>query len=1534
MPSQHRPYTTIRRLSLAVCFLLLVWPQATTVYPVVPTSFAASVPASSAPHSAVALPHSPPDAAQVSAAGELTLLSVSSQTDKVQLSRINTSQSVEQVELGWYHTCALIMSGGVKCWGDNTDGQLGDGTNIGQITPVDVSGLSTGVLSIAAASGSSCAATLVAAVKCWGSNGDGQLGDNTTINRNTPVDVIGLASGVLQVVRGDSHTCALLTTGQVECWGWNDFGQLGDGTTTERHTPVLVSNLSDVKSIAAGREHTCAVTNSGGAKCWGGGYYGRLGTGNDADQHTPVDVSGLTVGVTQIDAGAWHTCALVNGGVKCWGRNNHGEVGDGTTTDRYTPTDVNGLTSNMLMVAAGWEHTCALTSGGGIKCWGSGGWGQLGNGANNDSAYPVDVYMLSSGTTSVSTGGGGYLAEHTCARTQVGGLKCWGNNSWGQLGDGTTNNSNTPVDVSGLTGVPPCYTLSITVSPAGAGTITPNIPGDCNNGAGYTDGTTVILTANPNTGYNFTDWSGDVISTTNPLTVTVTSDKAIVANFATPTATPTAPTATSTPTPTDSPTPTNTRIQTATPTSTGTVTPTITPTPTDTATPTATATATATATPTGTAPPTDTSTPTATSTATPTKTPAPTATPTNNSQSCIQPPDGLVSWWRGEGDAIDSKGSNNGVLVNGVNFAPGMVGQGFQFSGGGDYVTVPDATSLNPTTYSVEGWIYATTPVGDWRTILTKGSNYNESYKLQFDSTRMFVLEVVNVGGNRTSLDTGANSILLNTWLHLAGTYDGNTASLYMNGSLVSTVNINGTLQSNSSPLVIGGGDPGILSFSGLIDEVSIYNRALTNSEIQGIYNAGSSGKCTTIPTNTPTPTATTTATPTDTPTPTATSTATPTDTPTPTVTSTTTPTDTATPTPTYTATATPTDTATTTPTTTSTATPTDTPTPTTTPTDTPTPTATNTATPTDTPTPTATPTATSTATPTNTSTPTDTPTATSTPTPTETATNTPTDTPTATATETATSTATPTDTATPTPTYTATATPTDTATATPTTTSTATPTDTPTPTTTPTDTPTPTATNTATPTDTPTPTATPTATSTATPTNTSTPTDTPTATATETATSTATPTDTPTATSTATPTVTPTTTSTATPTVTPTATPTLPPQHLVVSELRTNGPGGSADEFVELFNPATTVFDIGGWLIRTSTSTGITSTVLTIASGTTLAPGQHFLAANNGFGGTVVPDVRFSANIGDFAGIALFMADGLTIVDQVGMSVGTTYKEGTNLAVLQGNLDQSYERKGGECTDTNNNATDYAVQAPSAPQNLASALTPCLAPTPTATPTATSTATPPPHPDLTVDSLAVIPATPVAGQPMTISAVIHNQGNADVVVPFFNGLYVDKAAVGVPDAQSFTLSLAAGLTTTTTFSLTLTSGAHVLSVLTDWAGSISESDESNNAGVLIVTVVASTPLDASFTAAPTTGFAPLTVYFTNTSTGTYTDTLWSFGDGMTSTLTNTVHVYDTPGTYTVTLTISDSAGSASLTQIGYIVAKQEYWLYLPLVER
>jgi alpha-tubulin suppressor-like RCC1 family protein len=367
---------------------------------------------------------------------------------------IGQTSGVRAIGTGWLHSCAVTAGGGTKCWGFNYYGQLGDGTMTDRNTPIDVVELSSGVITISLGGSLTCALMASEKLKCWGSNEHGELGDNFSSPRNLPVDVVGLYSNITKITAGYSHTCSLTVTGEAMCWGENTWGQLGDNSIIQRSTPVEVIGLGyGVIAITAGRYHTCALTASWGAKCWGWNISGQLGDGTWMQRNTPVDVVGLGSGVAAISAGGLHTCALTSSaGVKCWGQNNSGQLGDGTYNWRTTPVGVVGLSSGVSAVTAGYYHTCALTATGGVKCWGENQYGQLGDGTLIQSNVPVDVLGLSSGVISITAG-----ERHTCALTTNSVVKCWGANDSGQLGDGTWSQSNIAVDVidmaSGVTSI-------------------------------------------------------------------------------------------------------------------------------------------------------------------------------------------------------------------------------------------------------------------------------------------------------------------------------------------------------------------------------------------------------------------------------------------------------------------------------------------------------------------------------------------------------------------------------------------------------------------------------------------------------------------------------------------------------------------------------------------------------------------------------------------------------------------------------------------------------------------------------------------------------------------------------------------------------------------------------------------------------------------------------------------------------------------------------------------------------------------------
>ena len=348
------------------------------------------------------------------------------------------------VSAGYYHTCDVTTQGAVRCWGYNGYGELGDNSTTASLKPVGVYGLGSKVKNVSAGYLHSCALTTNGKVWCWGYNGYGQLGDNTTTNSSKPVAVANLGK-VKAIDAGYLHTCAITTKGAVKCWGYNANGQLGDNSTTSSLTPVTVYGLTKgVKAVSASYTGTCAISSKGAAKCWGDNTYGQLGDNSTTNSNKPVTVYGLTKGVKQISAGQYSTCA-VNGKGKalCWGFNSQGQLGDNSTTNSPKPVGVYGLASGIKTVKTAVYHSCALTSKGKVKCWGYNGYGALGDNSTTDSHKPVNVYNLDK-ATKVSVG---YL--HTCVATAKKAVKCWGYNAYGQVGDNTTTTTPHPVKVFG-----------------------------------------------------------------------------------------------------------------------------------------------------------------------------------------------------------------------------------------------------------------------------------------------------------------------------------------------------------------------------------------------------------------------------------------------------------------------------------------------------------------------------------------------------------------------------------------------------------------------------------------------------------------------------------------------------------------------------------------------------------------------------------------------------------------------------------------------------------------------------------------------------------------------------------------------------------------------------------------------------------------------------------------------------------------------------------------------------------------------------
>ncbi|MCZ6689623.1 MAG: hypothetical protein O7H41_08480 [Planctomycetota bacterium] len=411
---------------------------------------------------------------------------------------------VMAVSAGDRHSMALLTDGTVRSWGDNSSGQLGDGTNLDSafpvqvIDPIDPFGYIRRVESIAAGGRHSAAIILGGTGKAWGDNTYGQLGDGTTMSRpalDWIVDVTdpgGFLINAVSIAAGRSHTVVRKSDETLRSWGRNTYGQLGAGTTADSSDGVQVVDppdptgfLTAVAWVAASDNHSLAILSDGTLRSWGFKGYGQLGEGSSgiltapARVVDPADPTGNLIGVAATSGGVSHTLALLGDDtVRAWGDNSDGQLGDGTHSLRWTPervidpTDPTGFLTGVSAVSVGWYHSAALLADSTVRTWGRNQFGGLGDGTSSNRPSAVAVLDLQdptgflSGVVSISAG-----SYHVVALIGDGTVRTWGRNISGELGDGTMSNRTSAVQVIDPTDPSGYLTRIVAVSAGGFHTI-------------------------------------------------------------------------------------------------------------------------------------------------------------------------------------------------------------------------------------------------------------------------------------------------------------------------------------------------------------------------------------------------------------------------------------------------------------------------------------------------------------------------------------------------------------------------------------------------------------------------------------------------------------------------------------------------------------------------------------------------------------------------------------------------------------------------------------------------------------------------------------------------------------------------------------------------------------------------------------------------------------------------------------------------------------------------------------------------------
>lgn len=412
-------------------------------------------------------------------------------TSPVQVGAVTTWVSVRA---GGAESCGVRRDGTVWCWGDNSYGQVGDGTTTNLSSPVQIAALGDAATVIAVGLGSSCAirsnntaycsgrdaygelgvatpdeydsphqvgagtnwttigvGTLTgcayrssdASVWCWGANPSGQVGDGTTTDRDSATQT-NVAQTFTSVSVGVAHACGVRQSQKVRCWGDNTYGEVGDNTTTTRTSPVLLSGNNNYSSVSAGSYSSCGIQTDNSLWCWGLNSSGQLGIGSTSNKLNDTQVGSAT-NWAMVAVGTNAACAVkITGTLWCWGDNTYGQLGDGTTTQRTSPVQI-GVATTWAAVSAPGDHTCGVRTDGTLWCWGTNTYGQVGDGTTTQRLSPVQVSAVTTwaqNSWSLAT-----TTSTSCAVRTNGTLWCWGRNAFGTVGDGTTADRSSPVQV-------------------------------------------------------------------------------------------------------------------------------------------------------------------------------------------------------------------------------------------------------------------------------------------------------------------------------------------------------------------------------------------------------------------------------------------------------------------------------------------------------------------------------------------------------------------------------------------------------------------------------------------------------------------------------------------------------------------------------------------------------------------------------------------------------------------------------------------------------------------------------------------------------------------------------------------------------------------------------------------------------------------------------------------------------------------------------------------------------------------------------